>query len=40
MRNNQQWRERFELIASILQKFPFEKSFKCEAEVFTYNGKM
>lgn len=35
----QQWREELELLKSIISKFPFEKTVKWGADVFTYNGK-
>lgn len=39
MQNNTQWSEELELIASIINKLPLEKTIKWGAEVFTYNGK-
>lgn len=39
MQNNNQWTEELELVASIINKLPLEKTIKWGAEVFTYNGK-
>lgn len=39
MQNNTQWSEELELVASIINKLPLEKTIKWGAEVFTYNGK-
>ena len=39
MQNNNQWTEELEVIASIINKLPLEKTIKWGAEVFTYNGK-
>ncbi|CAM4386917.1 YdeI/OmpD-associated family protein [Flavobacterium terrigena] len=39
MQNNTQWTEELELVASIINKLPLEKTIKWGAEVFTYNGK-
>ncbi len=39
MQKNTQWTEELELVASIINKIPLEKTIKWGAEVFTYNGK-
>lgn len=39
MQNNTQWTEELELVTSIINKLPLEKTIKWGAEVFTYNGK-
>jgi uncharacterized protein YdeI (YjbR/CyaY-like superfamily) len=39
MQNNNQWTKELELVASIINKLPLEKTIKWGAEVFTYNGK-
>ncbi len=39
MQNNPNWSKELELIASIINKLPLEKTIKWGAEVFTYNGK-
>lgn len=39
MQNNPNWSQELELIASIVNKLPLEKTIKWGAEVFTYNGK-
>lgn len=39
MQNNKQWTEELEVIATIINKLPLEKTIKWGAEVFTYNGK-
>jgi uncharacterized protein YdeI (YjbR/CyaY-like superfamily) len=39
MQNNNQWTEELELLVSIINKLPLEKTIKWGAEVFTYNGK-
>lgn len=39
MQKNTQWTEEIELLASIINKLPLEKTIKWGAEVFTYNGK-
>ena len=39
MLNNNQWSEELELLVSIINKLPLEKTIKWGAEVFTYNGK-
>jgi uncharacterized protein YdeI (YjbR/CyaY-like superfamily) len=39
MQNNPNWTEEIELVASIINKLPLEKTIKWGAEVFTYNGK-
>ena len=39
MQNNTQWTEELQLLASIINKLPLEKTIKWGAEVFTYNGK-
>jgi len=39
MLNNNKWNNELELIASILNKAPLEKTFKWQADVYTYNGK-
>lgn len=39
MQNNPTWTEELELVASIINKLPLEKTIKWGADVFTYNGK-
>jgi len=39
MQNNTQWSEELDVIASIINKLPLEKTIKWGAEVFTYDGK-
>ena len=39
MQNNTNWSKELEIIASIIHKFPLEKSVKWGADIFTYNGK-
>lgn len=39
MQNNPNWSKELELVASIINKLPLEKTIKWGAEVFTYNGK-
>ena len=39
MQNNTQWTEELELVTSIINKLPLEKTIKWGAEVYTYNGK-
>jgi uncharacterized protein YdeI (YjbR/CyaY-like superfamily) len=39
MQNNSNWSKELELIASIINKLPLEKTIKWGAVVFTYNGK-
>lgn len=39
MQNNPNWSKKLELVASIINKLPLEKTIKWGAEVFTYNGK-
>lgn len=39
MQNNTQWTEELELVTSIINKLPLEKTIKWGAEVFTYKGK-
>ncbi len=39
MQNNTKWMEEMEILASIINKLPLEKTIKWGAEVFTYNGK-
>ncbi len=39
MQNNTNWSKELELLASIINKLPLEKTIKWGAEVFTYNGK-
>lgn len=39
MQNNNQWTEELEIVVSIINKLPLEKTIKWGAEVFTYNGK-
>ncbi|MBC7885393.1 MAG: YdeI/OmpD-associated family protein [Saprospiraceae bacterium] len=39
MQNNDQWSEELDLLASIIQKAPLQKSIKWGAEVFTFEGK-
>ena len=39
MQNNNQWSKELELLTSIINKLPLEKTIKWGAEVFTYNGK-
>lgn len=39
MQNNPNWTEELELVASIINKLPLEKTVKWGADVYTYNGK-
>lgn len=39
MQNNPNWSKELEILASLINKLPLEKTIKWGAEVFTYNGK-
>lgn len=39
MQNIEQWKDELELISSIINKLPLQKTIKWGAEVFTYSGK-